>query len=320
MKLEDIGFYTLSDDRAFHADAYTPLWRCELILTDRCQFRCPYCRGVKPELRGDLSFDEAESIVEEWVGWELQNIRFSGGEPTIWPGLVDLVKYTKAGLVKHIAISTNGYNKTELYDELIDAGVNDFSVSLDACCSITGDSMAGNIPGAWERVIENIQHISKRTYVTVGVVLTDDNIEEMVETVYLASSLGVADIRLISVAQDNRHLQVNIKEEILDKHPILKYRINNFRNGVTVRGLSETDHPKCHLVLDDMAVVKGKHFPCIIYLREWGEAIGKVGEDMREERWKWFLEHNSYEDPICRKNCLDVCRDYSNRVRELRQL
>ena len=43
MRLEDIGFYTLSDARAAGASASSPLWRCEMILTDLCNLRCRYC-------------------------------------------------------------------------------------------------------------------------------------------------------------------------------------------------------------------------------------------------------------------------------------
>lgn len=39
--LENIGFYTLSDYRASQCSVSSPLWRCELILTDRCNYHCP---------------------------------------------------------------------------------------------------------------------------------------------------------------------------------------------------------------------------------------------------------------------------------------
>jgi molybdenum cofactor biosynthesis enzyme MoaA len=55
MKLEDIGFYTLSDARAFNSSYNSDLMRCELILTDRCNFKCVYCRGLKENLKGDMS-------------------------------------------------------------------------------------------------------------------------------------------------------------------------------------------------------------------------------------------------------------------------
>ena len=46
MKLEDIGFYTLSDERAANASEKSDLWRCEILLTDKCNFNCIYCNNI----------------------------------------------------------------------------------------------------------------------------------------------------------------------------------------------------------------------------------------------------------------------------------
>ena len=80
--------------------------------------------------------------------------------------------------------------------------------------------------------------------------------------------------------------------------------------------LREGDSSKCWLALDDMACAQGKHFPCIIHLREGGEPIGEVGKNTRAARKEWIMGHNSFKDPICLKNCLDVCIDYNNKARE----
>lgn len=321
MKLEDIGFYTLENARAKNVSEKSPLWRCELILTDRCNFKCPYCRGVDPQFQGDMTLEKAKEIVSLWASEGLKNIRFSGGEPTVWKGLPELIFFTKEKGIQRIAISTNGYASLDFYKKLIDCGVNDISISLDACCSGTGDKMAGGIPGAWKKVTDNIRSLSKLTYVTVGVVLTDDNLSELEKTIEFASDdLGVADIRIISAAQIDCHLgNVSVRSEILERHPILKYRVSNFRTGKKVRSISEKDNHHCPLVLDDMAVLGGKHFPCIIYLREQGYPIGSMDENFRQQRLAWYKNHDCFEDSICRKNCLDVCVDYNNKVRELKQ-
>lgn len=321
MKLEDIGFYTLSDHRCQQLSATSPLWRCELILTDTCNFKCPYCRGIRSEYSGKLPLEEAQRTIDLWLSEGLKNVRFSGGEPLTYKGLPDLVCQCKAGGVERIAISTNGSAPLERYLELVDFGVNDFSISLDACCSSTGDKMAGGIRGAWDKVIKNIAELSKRTYVTVGVVETADNLSEMLETVKLAHSLGVADIRIISSAQGNESLNeaLTIPEDILAAHPILRYRVNNIANRVPQRGIGPSDSHKCYLVLDDIAAVAGYHFPCIIYLREQGKPIGKVGPGMRQERRAWFEAHDSAKDPICSKNCLDVCVAHNNQCHATRQ-
>jgi molybdenum cofactor biosynthesis enzyme MoaA len=320
--LENIGFYTLSDARAGVADGTTPLWRCELILTDLCNFKCPYCRGIKDDYAGTMALSEAKRILDLWISQGLKNIRFSGGEPLLYKALPELVAHCQKNGVERIAISSNGSLPTSFYQNLLDKGVNDFSISLDACCASTGDEMAGGIKGAWEKVVENIKFLSRLTYVTVGVVITDQNVSQLRETIEFAHSLGVADIRVIPAAQYGPQLMeaaASISQEILDKHPILNYRIQNLRANRNVRGLQPSNNNRCPLVMDDMAVVNGYHFPCIIYLREQGQPIGKMEPGFREARVKWAAEHDTHKDPICSRNCLDVCVDYNDRHRELRK-
>lgn len=317
MKLEKIGFYTLSDHRVSQASGTSPMWRCEIILTERCNFKCPYCRGLSVlsmDCEKDIDIKVAKETLETWIKDGLRNIRFSGGEPTLYPYLNDLVRMCKEGGVERIAVSSNGSMPFKVYEELIDNGVNDFSISLDACCASFGDKMAG-VDGKWEIVVENIKKIAKLTYVTLGVVLTPETVDDTQQIIEFAHSLGVADIRIISAAQYNELVKglSDISQEILDSHPILKYRVEHFNEGRNVRGIQEYDSHKCFLVRDDSVVAGKWHFPCVIHMREGGLPIGEVGPNMRKERLAWLENHNSFNDPICRKNCLDVCIDYNNK-------
>ena len=316
MKLEDIGFYTLSDKRAKEVSWTSDLQRCELIVTNRCNFKCPYCRGIRKDMQGDLSLDGAKEIIDIWASGNLHNVRFSGGEPTVWKPLLELVKYTRSfDCFEHIALSTNGSASLEYYQELLNAGVNDFSISLDACCASTADTMAGTT-SHFEHICESIKYLSERTYVSVGVVLDQQNNADLLKIIEYATGLGVSDIRIIPSAQSNHRLEVDIPTEL----PILKYRIKHLKEGRHVRGIQEHDCHKCHLVKDDMVSLNGKHFPCVIYMREMGDPIGdmagKTLEQIREERKAWFESIDTSKNPICSRNCLDVCIDHNNKVEE----
>lgn len=310
MRLEDIGFYTLSDSRAEQSSEHSPLWRCELLLTARCNFKCPYCRHVGGK---DLPKETAHRVLSAWCDHNLQHVRFSGGEPTLHSELPALVAESRLRGVKRVAVSTNGSADRAVYDGLIAAGVNDFSVSLDACCAEDGDRMAGGVKGAWRRVVENIRYLAERVYTTVGVVLTPANIGSVNETIRYASHLGVSDVRVIPAAQDGHNLHnVQVDDALLQKHPILRYRVGNMRSRRQIRGLTPSCANRCGLVLDDMAVMGDKHYPCIIYLREGGAPIGTVGPTMRRDRALWARHHDIHADPICANNCLDVCVDFNN--------
>lgn len=311
--LDNIGFYTLTDARAKGASEKSPLWRCELILTDKCNFKCSYCRGLRDDIKGTMPFNDAYKTVELWAKHGLKNIRFSGGEPTIYPNLTGLIEHSKTVGIERIAISSNGSAPSDYYKQLVEAGVNDISFSLDACCSTFGNKMAGGI-NVFDVITNNIREMSKLTYATVGIVVTEDNLSELQKIINFADSLGVSDIRVISAAQLSKVIPTlsTVNESLLSKHPILKYRVENARAGRAVRGITDKDSKRCGLVLDDMAIACGYHFPCVIYMREGGDPIGRVSAGMREKRKDWYYRHNTHQDNICKNNCLDVCIDYNN--------
>jgi len=129
MRLQDIGFYTLCDERAKNLSGTSPMWRCEILLTPRCNFFCPYCRGFKdlPEdCNKDMTLEHASRVLNLWIKDGLKHVRFSGGEPTLYPWIFQLVDIAHKGGVKRIAISTNGSSDFAVYKSLIKCGVNDF--------------------------------------------------------------------------------------------------------------------------------------------------------------------------------------------------
>lgn len=317
MKLEDIGFYTLSDHRVKNTSGTSPLWRCELLITSNCNFKCPYCRGTNKD--ANITFKQAKNIVDIWAKEGLKNIRFSGGEPTTVTWLPELIAYTKTKpSIEKIAISTNGSASLNYYLDLVNRGVNDFSISLDACCSSYADKMSGK-KGFFNIISTNIKELSKLVYVTVGCVFNENNVDMFLETVKYAHDLGVSDIRIISSAQYNQMIPTLLKipNYILNSHPILKYRVMNYINNRNVRGIKECDNHKCPLILDDMAVRGQYHYPCIIKMREGCNPIGKIDKNLRKDRLKYYKKLNAFKDSICQKNCLDVCIDYNNKYKAL---
>jgi MoaA/NifB/PqqE/SkfB family radical SAM enzyme len=317
LRLEQIGFSTLTDFRAKNASPTSPLKRCEMILTNRCNFRCPYCQGLPPLINRAMTWEEIRETLAFWIDDQAENIRFSGGEPALHPRLLDAISLCNHEGVRRIGLTTNGSKPIRYYQQLIDAGLTDLSISLDACTPEKGDEMMGNLPGVWGKVVRNIRDLSKRTAVIINVVYNEANVAGTVQTILFAHELGVKDILLVSASQYSRAaggLQ-QLPKEVLDAHPILKYRVENALHLPKVRGLSEADAYHCALVLDDAVVAADYHFPCSIYMRERGNPIGRIGAGMRQERASWFQNHNTHQDAICKEFCVDLYRDYNNAYR-----
>jgi cyclic pyranopterin phosphate synthase len=106
-------------------------------LTDRCNLRCSYCMPAEgldwlPHEEA-LTDDEAIRLIA--VGVErlgITEVRFTGGEPLLRRGLVDLVRRTK-GLVPApaVSITTNGLGLQRMAAALAEAGLDRVNVSLD---------------------------------------------------------------------------------------------------------------------------------------------------------------------------------------------
>ncbi len=107
-----------------------------ISVTDRCNFRCVYCMPEEgmPWLAREtiLTFDEIERLARVAVGLGIREIRLTGGEPTLRPGLPDLVRRLSAieGL-ESLSLTTNGFLLEKLAGPLAEAGLTRINVSLD---------------------------------------------------------------------------------------------------------------------------------------------------------------------------------------------
>ena len=107
-----------------------------ISLTDRCNLRCEYCmpeKGVKKVSHNDiLTLEEMYEIIKVFVDLGINKIRFTGGEPLVRLGAVDLIsKISKLEGVNEIAMTTNGTLLETYAGDLKKAGLTRVNISLD---------------------------------------------------------------------------------------------------------------------------------------------------------------------------------------------
>jgi len=106
-----------------------------ISLTDACNLRCVYCMPEQMAFqpRHELMTDE-EILFLVKVGASLgvEKIRLTGGEPTIRPGVVDLVRNIAAiPGVQDLAMTTNALLLDRLAGPLAAAGLDRVNISID---------------------------------------------------------------------------------------------------------------------------------------------------------------------------------------------
>ncbi|MGN9775136.1 GTP 3',8-cyclase MoaA [Micromonospora sp. H33] len=106
-------------------------------LTDKCNLRCTYCMPAEglPWLAGPQLLDDDEVIRLIRVAVTrlgVTEVRFTGGEPLIRPGLVGIVTAVAAMSPRpRISLTTNGIGLDRLAPTLRAAGLDRVNVSLD---------------------------------------------------------------------------------------------------------------------------------------------------------------------------------------------
>ncbi len=112
-----------------------------ISVTDRCNFRCPYC--MPAEILGErytflpksevLTFEEITRLARIFVSLGVGKIRLTGGEPLLRQKVEALVS-DLAGLdgLDDLALTTNGYLLVEKAAILREAGLRRITVSLDS--------------------------------------------------------------------------------------------------------------------------------------------------------------------------------------------
>jgi GTP 3',8-cyclase len=107
-----------------------------ISITDRCNLRCVYCmpaEGVQftPNDRL-LHLEEIVLVVQAAASLGVRKIRLTGGEPTVHPHLLDLVRQiADVPGIKDVAMTTNGLRLSRLSTPLARAGLKRVNVSLD---------------------------------------------------------------------------------------------------------------------------------------------------------------------------------------------
>lgn len=107
-----------------------------ISLTDRCNLRCKYCmpeKGVHKFSHDNmLTLEEVFEISKVFVELGIDKIRFTGGEPLVRKGIIDLIsKVSSLEGVREVAMTTNGLLLSKYAKELKNAGLNRVNISLD---------------------------------------------------------------------------------------------------------------------------------------------------------------------------------------------
>ncbi len=194
--------------------------------TNACNLRCKHCyQHASTPLPNELSLYEKLRVVEELDRAGVASLALSGGEPTIHPDYLTIVK-AAASRGMYVAIATNGWRFADM-DELkkaVDAGLRYVEVSIDSANPRKHDEFRG-VEGSWSRAVKALENAVKLGLShAMAVTLTKLNVDEIDDILDLAESIGVKRVvffNFIPVGRGREIVDLDLdpatREEVLRK-------------------------------------------------------------------------------------------------------
>ena len=146
-----------------------PLRDLRISVTDRCNFRCPYC--MPAEIFGEayqflpradiLTFEEISRLVAIFAELGVNKARVTGGEPLLRTDLYRLIsQLSQIDGIDDVTLTTNGYLLAQQAEDLKNAGLHRVTVSLDSVDDEVFKTMNGRGFGV-RRVLHAIQRAAE---------------------------------------------------------------------------------------------------------------------------------------------------------------
>lgn len=303
-----------------------------ISVTDRCNFRCPYCMPKARFGPGHRFLPRAEALDAReivrlagvFASLGVTKIRLTGGEPLLRPDLVEIVEGIAKLGVPDIALTTNGALLRRWADRLHDAGLQRVTVSLDSLDPAVFTAMSDSrielhevLDGIAAAREAGLEPIKLNCVVQRGV-----NEDGLLDLVGFArrEGLGLRCIEYMDVGATNRWRPADVVsgEEILERvravYPLLEEspdpttvaRTYRFADGAGDLGvITSVSRPFCGDCTRARLGVDGKLYTCL---------FATTGIDLREPL------RSGADDDTLRRIVADRWRRRDDRYSELRGL
>jgi MoaA/NifB/PqqE/SkfB family radical SAM enzyme len=170
---------------------------CNLQVTYRCNMRCSICDFWKEhqDPAEELSLDDIRLISRKLGHLGTLIISVAGGEPLIRSDICRVIAVLRDAGHFPIMITNGWFVDESLAREMLGAGLQEVSVSVDYCDPKRHDAMRG-LDGAWDGAVSALDVLRRnrpdpRVRVHMISVLMDDNLEEVEPLIKLSRELGV---------------------------------------------------------------------------------------------------------------------------------
>lgn len=249
---------------AFYQNSFAPKCPSVIINSDtnkihsvsynKCNFSCEYCffKYYKDISNyKDVSEKEYEDIINEFIKYG-NAFKFTGGEPTLNPHLVNDLKVVKK-LGGIVYLDTNGLRPEVIESLLREQLVDYFGISLKGLSVDEAVSRSGIQNGelCWERVFQSMDAISrnKKTMIVTYVVYDNFTVDKMEVFADILKAYPEVYLKINNFQPNKDHAVAckskekeelrSIIQDFLDNHLEWKGRITLVENAAAIEDVEK---------------------------------------------------------------------------------
>lgn len=292
-------------------------YRMDLALTYRCNNDCSHCYNARSRRYPEIQVSEWKEVIDKVWDLRIPHIVFTGGEPTLYNGLAELVAYAEElGLIT--GLNTNGRRlaNREFLNSLVEAGLDHVQITLESHDPEIHDRMV-NAKGAWTETVTGLKNVlESRLYVMTNTTLLTHNKDTIQDTLVFLADLGVPTVGLNALIYAGKGAEVGtgLREEELP--PLLEEaRSMTESNGQRLIWYTPTQYchfnplqlelgvKGCTAALYNMCVEpNGDVIPCQSYYQSLGNLLDNPWEEIWEHPLALSLRNRKDVPEGC-KNC-----------------
>jgi len=195
-------------------------------ISEGCNLKCHHCYiapKYTPDAKETLSLDPDlfDYVVEQGIELGLQNVKFTGGEPTLHPQFERLVETVKQHDIR-FRMESNGLNITPGLAKILSKTKRpNISISLDASTSSIHDSVRG-VEGSFQRALTGLKNLVEAG-VSPQIIFTlmKKNQHQIADIISLAHEVGAGSLKFNIVQPSMRGEKMHKKNETLSIQELL---------------------------------------------------------------------------------------------------
>ncbi len=166
-----------------------------IAVTTECNLKCPYCQSTGesiPNVQGMWNYNRLKEILTVFLEVGYRNFRITGGEPTTFPYLGELLDFLLQDSDVRVRINTNGY--------AIEKYIDHFSSQTEIIFSVDGLKNVFSPKRLTDELLKKIQYLQSRDIsIRLNCVVTKQNAYEISELIQFCSEKGL-NLKLLDLS------------------------------------------------------------------------------------------------------------------------